>query len=238
MASTLRGNNLAAKQLIHYGDGSYNADGTAQTSVFYAVLTSALVGQFPTVGTTTHPLYGGSWKCSTYRWQRVAPNVTILEIVFTAPISVASSQIEQEFDNIAELEPITSHASFATFAGSSTAPANGAVWLDAKGVAFGQSGYDSTSGRFTYFGPGAFYGLENYLLPKGQYQFAYNATTLPIGSDVGKIAAAPTGAPTLPGAATWLLTARTWRRTASSIWRIVETYRASGPAGWNAAIYT
>lgn len=238
MSSTIRGDTLAAKMLIRYGDGSYNADGTASASVFYAVLTSALIGNLPTVGTTSHPLFGAGWKCSGYRWARAAPGVSVLEIIFTASISVSSAQIEQEFDNIAEIEPITSHPLFtSTLAGTASAPLNGAVWIDKNGVAYGQPGYDSASGRFSYFGPGSFFGQESYLLPKATYRYSYNATSVPTAADVGTIVSAPTGSPSLPTGCTWLLTGRTWRRQ-GSIYRISETYMGSGPNGWNTTIYT
>lgn len=148
---------------------------------------------------------------------------------FTRPQIAADVTLEIN----ASLEPIESHPRFIEFAGTPTAPLNGAV-------------FDTDTGGFQYFAPtiedeiNPFAGIRSYYMPitnlsnnsiENQWLPAAEVQT------IGTISAPTGSAPALPGDRNWLYTGASVRNIGNIYFEVSRTYAASGPRKWNEQIY-
>lgn len=151
------------------------------------------------------------------------------DLVFTRPAIAADVMLE----TATALEPIDSHPNFKVFAGTPTAPLNGAV-------------FDPNGGGFKYFAPivedniNPFAGIRSYYMPISRLTNNTIEQSWPSATEigvVGKIAAPSGSAPTLPGGRNWLYTGMTVRNIGNIYFEIQRSYAASGPRKWNEDIY-
>lgn len=113
---------------------------------------------------------------------------------------------------------------------------NGAVFDTAGQNTSGDAvDYNPNVGRFLYFGPGPFIGMESVLVPRGEWSYSYASKTQPDLSNVGKIKQ-PAGLPAPTAPINYLLASARFRRS-GLIYRMHERYLRSGPRGWNSVIY-
>ena len=80
-------------------------------------------------------------------------------------------------------------------------------------------------------------GVTDYLVPRAVVRITRIEGSSPRLSKLGKIDA-PSGAPTLPSGANWMLTGASGARQEGGKWSNTYEYMSSGPAGWNSAIYS
>ncbi len=80
-------------------------------------------------------------------------------------------------------------------------------------------------------------GVTDYLVPRAVVRITRSEGSSPRLSKLGKIDA-PSGAPTLPSGANWMLTGASGARQEGGKWSNTYEYMSSGPAGWNSAIYS
>ena len=80
-------------------------------------------------------------------------------------------------------------------------------------------------------------GVTDYLVPRAVVRITRSEGSSPRLSKLGKIYA-PSGAPTLPSGANWMLTGASGARQEGGKWSNTYEYMSSGPAGWNSAIYS
>ncbi|MEI6035624.1 MAG: hypothetical protein WCS65_15265 [Verrucomicrobiae bacterium] len=80
-------------------------------------------------------------------------------------------------------------------------------------------------------------GVTDYLVPRAVVRITRIEGFSPRLSKLGKIDA-PSGAPTLPSGANWMLTGASGARQEGGKWSNTYEYMSSGPAGWNSAIYS
>jgi hypothetical protein len=123
MALTIRGQVLTAPYPVRYSEGRRNADGTMETDVTFAIATSLLMANLPTRGVSAHPLWS-DFKADLFTWSTPLAGVTLLRVFYvsaTAPAltpgSVLPLDVEEEANNIASEQPITTAANFLVAAG-------------------------------------------------------------------------------------------------------------------------
>lgn len=115
--TTLRGQDLGAKQLLKYLDGEYSLDGSQKADVVFAVNASSLLANLPTVGAAgdLHPIFP-NFRAWSYRWRhdpKISLSVVFLTVsYFAGPATSGTIVQEEEADSIAGEEPITSHPNF------------------------------------------------------------------------------------------------------------------------------
>ncbi|MEI6035057.1 MAG: hypothetical protein WCS65_12365 [Verrucomicrobiae bacterium] len=80
-------------------------------------------------------------------------------------------------------------------------------------------------------------GVTDYLVPRAVVRITRIEGSSPRLSRLGKIDA-PSGAPTLPSGANWMLTGASGNRQQDGKWSNSYEYMSSGPAGWNSDIYS
>jgi len=80
-------------------------------------------------------------------------------------------------------------------------------------------------------------GVTDYLVPRAVVRITRSEGSSPRLSKLGKIDA-PSGAPTLPSGANWMLTGASGARQEGGKWSNTYEYMSSGPAGWNSEIYS
>jgi hypothetical protein len=80
-------------------------------------------------------------------------------------------------------------------------------------------------------------GVSDYLVPRAVVRITKIESSSPRLSKLGKIDA-PSGAPTLPSGANWMLTGASGNRGQEGKWTNTYEYMSSGPAGWNREIYS
>lgn len=80
-------------------------------------------------------------------------------------------------------------------------------------------------------------GVSDYLVPRAVVRITRTESGSPRLSRLGKIDT-PTGAPTLPSGANWMLTGASGNRSQDGKWSNSYEYMSSGPAGWNTEVYT
>ena len=80
-------------------------------------------------------------------------------------------------------------------------------------------------------------GVTDYLVPRAVVRITRIEGSSPRLSRLGKIDA-PSGAPTLPSGANWMLTGASGNRQQDKTWSNSYEYMSSGPAGWNSDIYS
>lgn len=80
-------------------------------------------------------------------------------------------------------------------------------------------------------------GVTDYLVPRAVVRITNIENTSPRLSKLGKIDA-PSGAPTLPSGANWMLTGASGNRGQDGKWTNTYEYMSSGHAGWNPDIYS
>lgn len=148
---------------------------------------------------------------------------------FTRPSIAADVTME----TATALEPIDSHPRFKEFAGTPTAPLNGAV-------------FDPKDGGFKYFAPivsnaiNPFAGIRSYYMPISKLTNNNIEQRWPTAAEldrVGKIQPPSGSAPNLPGGRNWLYVGVTVRNIGNIYFEIQRNYAASGPRKWNEDIY-
>ena len=80
-------------------------------------------------------------------------------------------------------------------------------------------------------------GVTDYLVPRAVVRITRIEGSSPRLSKLGKIDA-PSGAPTLPSGANWMLTGASGAKQEGGKWSNTYEYMSSGPAGWNSEIYS
>lgn len=80
-------------------------------------------------------------------------------------------------------------------------------------------------------------GVTDYLVPRAVVRITKTEGSSPRLSKLGKIDA-PSGAPTLPSGANWMLTGASGNRGQDGKWSNTYEYMSSGPAGWDRKIYS
>ena len=80
-------------------------------------------------------------------------------------------------------------------------------------------------------------GVTDYLVPRAVVRITRSEGSSPRLSKLGKIDA-PSGAPTLPSGANWMLTGASGAKQEGGKWSNTYEYMSSGPAGWNSEIYS
>ena len=80
-------------------------------------------------------------------------------------------------------------------------------------------------------------GVTDYLVPRAVVRITRIEGSSPRLSNLGKIDA-PSGAPTLPSGANWMLTGASGAKQEGGKWSNTYEYMSSGPAGWNSEIYS
>jgi len=80
-------------------------------------------------------------------------------------------------------------------------------------------------------------GVTDYLVPRAVVRITRIEGSSPRLSKLGKIDA-PSGAPTLPSGANWMLTGASGAKQEGGKWSNTYEYMSSGPAGWNPTIYS
>ena len=80
-------------------------------------------------------------------------------------------------------------------------------------------------------------GVTDYLVPRAVVRITRLEGSSPRLSKLGKIDA-PSGAPTLPSGANWMLTGASGTRQEGGKWSNSYEYMSSGPTGWNSEIYS
>ena len=127
-------------------------------------------------------------------------------------------------------EPIETHDRFDVFAGTNSAPLNGAT-------------YDSETGAFVNFSgeeAGDFLGVQYYLTPAVNVTVNYWTTNKPDLTKRMKVHTVPEiGKDTfreVPGVADYLLVDMPYRRV-GDLYQVSELYMGSGARGWNKTIY-
>jgi hypothetical protein len=137
-------------------------------------------------------------------------------------------------------EPIELHPDFATFAGTPSAPENGAIFVDPD---TNQITTDDARGVFREFFatvgglPNLKAGIESYLSPGATWQVTYFSTSRPTDlGDLGEIDE-PTGSePSFGSGRDWLYSAADYTRR-GGIFEIRKTWLLSGRGGWDSDIY-
>lgn len=131
-------------------------------------------------------------------------------------------------------EPIETHPDFATFAGTPSAPENGAVFLDPE---TNKPTEDDDLGVFSEFtAGGGKAGVSSYVSPGALWTETSFSITKPTGfGDLGEIDT-PDGGPPTTGTRDWLLWDFSYRRR-GHVYETRKTWKLSGRSGWDTDIY-
>jgi hypothetical protein len=108
---------------VRYSEGRRNADGTIETDVTFALLTSGLMANLPQRGVSAHPLWP-NFKADLWSFSRPIGSVVLLRVFYVAVIPVTLTpgaalplDVEEEAGNITSEQPITTAANFLVAAG-------------------------------------------------------------------------------------------------------------------------
>lgn len=133
-------------------------------------------------------------------------------------------------------EPIQTHPNFADFAGTPSAPLNGAVFIDPE---TGKPTTDDDVGVFREFGiaGGRKAGVQSYVANGALWIETSYSTTRPSSvGDVGTIETPSGSPPTIGTSRNWLLWSIAYRKR-GGIYETRKTWRCSGVGGWDTDIY-
>ncbi|MES2995900.1 MAG: hypothetical protein V4733_03730 [Verrucomicrobiota bacterium] len=131
-------------------------------------------------------------------------------------------------------EPISTHPEFAEFAGTPSAPLNGAVFVDPE---TGKKTIDDTTGVFREFGisGGRKAGADSYMDPGVLWTKISFTASDPSLRDLGKIDS-PQGSPPSLSGRNWMFW-ETSSRQRGHIIELRETWKISGRGGWDEDFY-
>ena len=133
-------------------------------------------------------------------------------------------------------EPIQTHKTFASFAGTPAAPLNESIFIDPS------NGYPSTKStavwkEFGFTGSNnTKAGVTSYMAPGAEWRETTFQTTRPTGlRDVGTIDSPNGPAPSLSGR-TWLMWSESYQRR-GHVYQVNRVWKLSGRNGWDTDIY-
>lgn len=128
-----------------------------------------------------------------------------------------------ELNGSLEAQPIQTHPDFETFAGTPSAPLNGAIFDEQEAfVEFGISG-------------GKKAGIQSFMDPSATWTKVSFSVIKPMLRDLGKIEAPP-GQPPKMSSRNWLFWGVSSRKR-GGVWELRETWKMSGRGGWDEDVY-
>jgi hypothetical protein len=131
-------------------------------------------------------------------------------------------------------EPIETHPRFAEFAGTPSAPLNGAIFRDANG---NQTSVDDAGVFDRFLMTSAWAGCEAYLTPSGTvWSKSWVASAEPSSAGVGITDSPPGSPPNFGGSYNWLTMPPSYSRRGRA-YDCRQIWLLSGARGWNAELY-